>query len=101
MNKNTILECMYKVIKDSLEWGITEKEYGMFVDGVVAMTEKLIEDTRLEDRVKEVEEHFEKAVLDDSIKNHIDEYEYSYVVGTEECTATTVDETMTTLIGSI
>ena len=69
MNRGMILEAMYEVISESLEWGITEKEYGMFVDGVVAMTEKLIEDTRLEDRVKE--------------------------------NATLVDETMTTLIGSI
>ena len=84
MNRGMILEAMYEVISESLEWGITEKEYGMFVDGVVAMTEKLIEDTRLEGRVKEVEEYFEKAVLEDSVKNYIDE-----------------DETMTTFIGSI
>lgn len=43
MNKLTILEAMYEVIKDSTEWGVSEKEYGMFVDGVVAMTETMLE----------------------------------------------------------
>lgn len=41
MDNYTILNCMKKTIQDSLEWGIGEKEYGYFVDGVVAMTEKL------------------------------------------------------------
>lgn len=41
--RNIILESMYEVIKDSTEWGVSEKEYGMFVDGVVAMTDKMLE----------------------------------------------------------
>ena len=43
MNRSTILEAMYEVIKDSTEWGVSEKEYGMFVDGVVAMTDAMLE----------------------------------------------------------
>lgn len=45
MNKDTILECMYKVIKDSLEWGVESRNgsYGYFVDGVVAVAEALLE----------------------------------------------------------
>lgn len=45
MNKDTILECMYKVIKDSLEWGVDGRNnsYGYFVDGVVAITEEMLE----------------------------------------------------------
>lgn len=44
MNKDTILECMYKVIKDSLEWGVESRNgsYGYFVDGVVAVAEELL-----------------------------------------------------------
>lgn len=43
MNRSTILEAMYEVIKESTEWGLGEKDYGQFVDGVVAMTEKILE----------------------------------------------------------
>lgn len=41
MNRIDILESMYEVIKDSLEWGLDTKEYGYFVDGVVAMVEEI------------------------------------------------------------
>lgn len=40
MNRIDILESMYEVIKDSLDWGLDTKEYGYFVDGVVAMVEE-------------------------------------------------------------
>lgn len=43
MNRNMILEAMYEVIKESTDWGVTEKDYGMFVDGVIAMTERMLE----------------------------------------------------------
>lgn len=42
MNRMDILESMYEVIKDSLEWGLDTKEYGYFVDGIVAMTEVML-----------------------------------------------------------
>lgn len=43
MNRIDILESMYEVIKDSLEWGLDTKEYGYFVDGVVAMVEEMLD----------------------------------------------------------
>lgn len=43
MNRSTILEAMYEVIKCSIDWGTGEKDYGMFVDGVVAMTDEMLE----------------------------------------------------------
>lgn len=43
MNRMDVLEAMYEVVKDSTEWGVSEKEYGMFVDGVVAMTDAMLE----------------------------------------------------------
>lgn len=48
MNRMDILESMYEVIKDSLDWGLDTKEYGYFVDGVVAMTEVMLK--RLRDK---------------------------------------------------
>lgn len=43
MNKCDILECMYKTIKDSLEWGFGEDNYTYFLDGIVTMTEATLE----------------------------------------------------------
>lgn len=43
MSRSMILEAMYEVIKESAEWGVSEKDYGMFVDGVIAMTERMLE----------------------------------------------------------
>lgn len=43
MNRFTILEAMYEVIRESTEWGLGEKDYGQFVDGVIAMTEAMLE----------------------------------------------------------
>lgn len=42
MNRMDILESMYEVIKDSLEWGLDTKEYGYFVNGVADMTEAML-----------------------------------------------------------
>jgi len=42
MSRSMILEAMYEVIKESTDWGVTEKDYGMFVDGVVAMTDAML-----------------------------------------------------------
>lgn len=46
MDRNTILEAMYKVIKNSLEWGVDcrSNSYGYFVDGVIAATESLLKE---------------------------------------------------------
>lgn len=46
MNKEMILEAMYEAIKESIEWGFDEKDYAQFVDGVLAVTEKLLEKSR-------------------------------------------------------
>ena len=44
MNKLVILESMYAAIKDSLEWSLDSNgSYGYFVDGIMAMTEKMLE----------------------------------------------------------
>lgn len=43
MDRCTILECMYETIKESAEWGIDSDKYGHFVDGAVAVTEKMLE----------------------------------------------------------
>lgn len=48
MNRMDILESMYEVIKDSLEWGLDTKEYGYFVNGVADMTETMLK--RLKDK---------------------------------------------------
>ena len=46
MDRNTVLETMYKVIKESLAWGIDSRDnsYGHFLDGVVAVTETLLKE---------------------------------------------------------
>lgn len=44
MNRSMILEAMYEVIKDSTEWGVgcEDSSYGEYIDGVVAMTEAML-----------------------------------------------------------
>ena len=65
MNKSMILEAMYEVIKESTEWGLGEKDYGQFVDGVVSAVEKLLEK---EEALLKLEEPFkeglQRALLD-------------------------------------
>lgn len=45
MNKTIILEAAFKTIKDSLGWGsgCEDNSHTMFVDGIVSMTETLLE----------------------------------------------------------
>ena len=45
MNRMDILEAMYEVIKNSTELGIDCKDgcYGQYVDGVIAMTDAMLE----------------------------------------------------------
>lgn len=45
MNDIDIIIAFYDTIKDSMEWATVaeNKKYGSYVDGVVAMTEKMLE----------------------------------------------------------
>ena len=45
MDKITVLECMYSIIKDSTDWYVEnellkDNDYINYVNGIVAMTEK-------------------------------------------------------------
>ena len=76
MNRNMILECMYKVIKDSVEKGLYQKEYGHFVNGAVAMTEEMLKKTEIEERCGEIENSINKlGTILDAAKKYTDEYE--------------------------
>lgn len=46
MDKNKVLEIAFKTIKDSTDWGIEreDKTYGYWIDGVVAMTESVLDE---------------------------------------------------------
>lgn len=46
MDKNRILEITFETIKESTEWGLDcdNKNYGYWIDGVVAMTESLLDE---------------------------------------------------------
>lgn len=61
MNKSMILEAMYEVIKDSTEWGVgcEDGSYGEYVDGVVAMTEAMLEKVNIPTLAKALEEYVE------------------------------------------
>lgn len=76
MSRSMILECMYKVIKDSVEKGLYQKEYGHFVNGAIAMTEEMLNKTEIEDRCKEVEDSVNKlSIILDAAKKYTDEHE--------------------------
>lgn len=64
MNRSDILEAMYEVIKDSTEWGVSceDGSYGEYVDGVVAMTEALLNKHKIKEVcMLEKLENFEKC----------------------------------------
>ena len=42
IDKIKVYEAMYETIKESLECGLDEEDYSYFVDGVIAMTETLL-----------------------------------------------------------
>ena len=44
MDKNQIIEAAFETIKESTKWGIEDKSdrYGHFVDGVVTMTDNIL-----------------------------------------------------------
>ena len=80
MNRNMVLESFYKVIQESLEWAIGEKEYGYFVDGVVAMVEQMeIDECERLNRMPK----YDKAEKMDDLKDvqHILEVEPVYING--------------------
>ena len=45
MSRNSIIETAYKTIKNNTEWGVEceSKAFGYFIDGVISMTETLLE----------------------------------------------------------
>lgn len=57
MDKNRILEITFETIKESTEWGLDcdNKNYGYWIDGVVAMTESLL------DELDKKRNYYEKA----------------------------------------
>ena len=46
MKRSVIFETAYETIKENSEWGIecTDKTYGYFIDGIIAMTDALIKE---------------------------------------------------------
>ena len=45
MNRHEVIEIAYETIKDNLEWasGSEDKTLGYFMDGVVSMTDRLLD----------------------------------------------------------
>ena len=45
MDKNQIIETAFETIKESTEWGLEDesKTYGHWIDGVVTMTDNLLD----------------------------------------------------------
>ena len=50
MDKSSIIENAYKTIKSNIDWGIEcdSKVFGYFIDGVISMTETLLEELKEE-----------------------------------------------------
>lgn len=46
MDKNKIYKMVFEEIKESLDWGLGDKEggYSQYIDGVVALANRMIED---------------------------------------------------------
>ena len=57
MDKNQIIETAFETIKESTEWGIEDKSdrYGHFVDGVVTMTDNLLNKMKEDKNCRPVE----------------------------------------------
>ena len=57
MDKNQIIEAAFETIKESTEWGIEDKSdrYGHFVDGVVTMTDNILNKMKEEKNCRPVE----------------------------------------------
>ena len=57
MDKNQIIEAAFETIKESTEWGTVDKSdrYGHFVDGVVTMTDNILNKMKEEKNCRPVE----------------------------------------------
>lgn len=57
MDKNQIIEAAFETIKESTEWEIEDKSdrYGHFVDGVVTMTDNILNKMKEEKNCRPVE----------------------------------------------
>lgn len=58
MCKTLVLEAMYEVISDSLEWGLDCKDgsFNYHIDGIVALTDKILDKIKIEENIKLAEE---------------------------------------------
>lgn len=58
MDKNEIIETAFETIKESTEWGLEDegKTYGHWIDGVVTVTDKLLEKINEEKNGRPVED---------------------------------------------
>ena len=59
MDKITVLECMYSIIKDSADWYVEnellkDNDYINYVNGVVAMTDIILEQIKFNGETKEI-----------------------------------------------
>ena len=59
MDKNQIIETAFETIKESTEWGLEDKSdrYGHWVDGVVTMTDNLLDKLKEENNGRPVEKY--------------------------------------------
>lgn len=59
MDKNQIIETAFETIKESTEWGLEDKSdrYGHWVDGVVTMTDNLLDKLKEEKNGRPVEKY--------------------------------------------
>lgn len=59
MDKNQIIETAFETIKESTEWGLEDKSdrYGHWVDGVVMMTDNLLDKLKEEKNGRPVEKY--------------------------------------------
>lgn len=65
MDKNLILETAYQTIKENVEWGIDDnKGYAYFVDGIIAITDAMLELESIKDKYNTNDKH---AKLKESI----------------------------------
>lgn len=67
MDKNKVLEIFYETIKDSMEVAFGDKNchYPYFVDGILCMTENILEE-------------FDKKVCEDEDKNEDEEPQFVF-----------------------
>ena len=64
INKGMILETMREAIKESLEWGTAcgDNSFGYFVDGIIAVTDILLEKLDQTEHDCSLERAFKEAI---------------------------------------